>query len=191
MEEKETIGILGASPGAGVTHLTILLANYMTGVRRKRTAVLEWNRHGDFDRFGEACLGKRPRARPWRILGSDYFGEADGDMLVQCMNGPYETVLFDCGRAEEGGGADFVRCGRKLVVGSFSEWQAESFLGILRERKRAGDGWQYLAAFGGEESRKIAERSLKLPILRIPWLPDPWCATKETIDLFGRLLEQA
>ena len=48
-----TVGIIGAGRSVGVTHLAIWLANYLTGVKGQRTAVLEWNTHGDFRRLGD------------------------------------------------------------------------------------------------------------------------------------------
>ncbi len=172
----------------GATHLTLLLANYLTGVQNKHIAVLEWNGHGDFDRFGVQCLGLKKPADLYGILGASYVPRADEEALIQCMGGKYQVILLDCGRIEEGKRADLVRCRTKLIIGSFCEWQVQSYTPILRERKQPRDGWHYLTAFGSEESRQIAERRLKLPIERVPYIPDAYEVTKETISLFGRLL---
>lgn len=122
------------------------------------------------------------------ILGACYFPRADGETLIQCMGGEYQVILLDCGRIEEGKRADLVRCRTKLIIGSFCEWQVQSYTPALRERKQVRDGWHYLTAFGSEESRQIAERQLKLPIEKVPYIPDAYKVTKETISLFGRLL---
>ena len=53
MAEKQTtevFGVVGSSHGVGVTYVSILLANYMTGIKNRKTAILEWNSNGDFDR---------------------------------------------------------------------------------------------------------------------------------------------
>ena len=165
-----------------------MLANYLAGVKNKRIAVLEWNCHGDFDRFGIQCLGLKKPAEQYGILGACYFPRADEETLIQCISGAYQVILLDCGRIEEGKRADLVRCRTKLIIGSFCEWQVQSYTAILRERKPLKDGWHYLTAFGSEESRKIAARRLKLPIEKVPYIPDAYEVTKETISLFGRLL---
>ncbi len=185
--EKETIGILGAGAGTGATHLTLLLANYLTGVKHRKTAVLEWNSHGDFDRFGIQCLGlKQPKDR-YVILGVSYFPRADDETLIQCMCGDCQVILLDCGREEEGRRADLIRCNKKLVIGSFSEWQSETYMALLKERKQPKEGWHYFCAFGSEEARTIAEKYINVPIERVPCIPDAYGVTKETISLFGRL----
>ena len=111
--EKETIGIIGAGAGAGTTHLTLLLANYLSGVKNRKTAVLEWNSHGDFDRFGVCCLGLGETKDQYQILGVSYFPRADNETLVQCMCGDFQAVLLDCGREE----AFSVCCKRWLSEG--------------------------------------------------------------------------
>ena len=50
-QDDRTIGIIGQGRGTGVTHFCILLANYLSGVKRKKTAVLEWNTHHDFEKM--------------------------------------------------------------------------------------------------------------------------------------------
>ena len=114
-----------------------MLANYLAGVKNKRIAVLEWNCHGDFDRFGIQCLGLKKPAEQYGILGACYFPRADEETLIQCISGAYQVILLDCGRIEEGKRADLVRCRTKLIIGSFCEWQVQSYTAILRERKVA------------------------------------------------------
>lgn len=66
-------------PGVGTSHLAISLANYLTGVKRKKTALLEWNDHGDFERIGRFA-GKewretdqsRNKGEVFRIMEVDY-----------------------------------------------------------------------------------------------------------------------
>ena len=186
--EKETIGIIGAGAGAGTTHLTLLLANYLSGVKNRKTAVLEWNSHGDFDRFGVCCLGLGETKDQYQILGVSYFPLADNETLVQCMCGDFQAVLLDCGREEEGRRADLIRCRKKLVMGSFCEWQMGYYMPLLKERKQSKEGWHYLCAFGSEESRKLAEKHMNVPILRVPCTVDAYGVTEETIRLFGQLL---
>ncbi|MFR1833275.1 MAG: hypothetical protein ACLSX5_08965 [Lachnospiraceae bacterium] len=104
------------------------------------------------------------------------------------MCGEYEAILLDCGREEEGRRADLIRCQKKLIIGSFCEWQTESFMSLLKERKKPKEGWHYLNAFGSEDARKQAEKYLNVSIERVPCIWDAYGVTKETISLFGHLL---
>ena len=51
--EQRLIGLIGAGPAVGVTHTAVTMAGYLTGICRRRCAVLEWNDHGVFDRLEE------------------------------------------------------------------------------------------------------------------------------------------
>ena len=54
--EQRLIGLIGAGPAVGVTHTAVTMAGYLTGICRRRCAVLEWNDHGAFERLEESCL---------------------------------------------------------------------------------------------------------------------------------------
>ena len=87
--EPRITGIAGAGRGVGVTHLALLAANYMQGVQGKRTAVLEWNDHRDFDRLGKMCTGQLKEADCYRIQQVDYYPRAEGGRLMECLAAGY------------------------------------------------------------------------------------------------------
>ena len=57
--EQRLIGLIGAGPAVGVTHTAVTMAGYLTGICRRRCAVLEWNGSGTFDGWRRAVLEKR------------------------------------------------------------------------------------------------------------------------------------
>ena len=95
--EPRITGIAGAGRGVGVTHLALLAANYMQGVQGKRTAVLEWNAHRDFDRLGKMCTGQLKEADCYRIQQVDYYPRAEGGRLMECLAAGYQEILIDFG----------------------------------------------------------------------------------------------
>lgn len=174
-----TVGIIGAGRSVGVTHLAIWLANYLTGVKGQRTAVLEWNTHGDFRRLGDR-----------RILEVDYYGEADAPVLAQCLNGKYQCIITDFGEITEAGIVECTRCDRKIVTGSASPWQMDAFMEALERGKHLDKSWQYAAAFGSGKTRNMMERRWHTPILEIPPSADAFTVTRADMDFFGKLLGQ-
>ena len=77
-----------------MTHLCVLMANYLTGAGQRRTAVIEWNDHGDFWRMEKVCARRenvagKKEENVFKALGVTYFGRGDADTLAGCMNGPY------------------------------------------------------------------------------------------------------
>ena len=110
-----TIGVMGCGRGVGTSHLAVALANYLTGVKRKKTALLEWNSHDDFqilERFAgkngrrEAAGQKktersRNKSDRFRIMEVDYYKMADPSVLAFCLGQNYRYVILDHGEASQ------------------------------------------------------------------------------------------
>lgn len=87
-----------------MTHLCVLMANYLTGAGQRRTAVIEWNDHGDFRRMEKVCARREnvtgeKEENVFKALGVTYFGRGNADTLAGCMNGPYDDIIIDFGEA--------------------------------------------------------------------------------------------
>ena len=91
-EDTRIIGIVGAGRHVGVTHLTVLLANYFSSICGEHTAALEWNGHGDFDRFGRACTGEA-EAECYEIQDVSFYPRGDGAVLGECLRKHYEKIV--------------------------------------------------------------------------------------------------
>lgn len=182
-----TMGIIGSCRSVGVTHLAVWTANYLTGVRRERTAVLEWNTHGDFDRMGQFCKGDGKKGL-YRILEVDYYAQAGMEELADCLNKDYQYIIVDYGEITGHKLLDCARCDLKVIVGSLSEWQAEAFLKIIREDEKRDRSWKYAAAFGSEETRESIEKSYRIPVWRIPCAKDAFAITHADIIFLKELL---
>lgn len=186
-----TIGIIGAGRHTGATHLAVWLGNYMAGVRREKTAVLEWNAHEDFQRLKHFCLqkpGNCPEPRFFRILEADYYANAGAKELADCMNQDYRRILIDFGEITGENIFECARCDRKVIVGAFSEWQAEAFLELVRGETRRDKSWKYVAAFGSDETRKECEKTFRVEILRVPLSVDAFVVTRADMNFFEKLL---
>jgi hypothetical protein len=183
-----TMGIIGSCRSVGVTHLAVWTANYLTGVRRERTAVLEWNTHGDFDRMGQFCKGDGKKGL-YRILEVDYYAQAGMEELADCLNKDYQYIIVDYGEITGHKLLDCARCDLKVIVGSLSEWQAKMFSGAVTEDRKRDKSWRYAVAFGSEEARKRMERCFRIQVQRIPDSRDVFAVTHADIGFFTELLE--
>lgn len=200
------MGIIGAGRGAGVTHTAVWAANYLTGVRREKTAVLEWNDHRDFNRMRQFCrsgrqaavtgwarIGKRTAcdgaALPFQLLGADYYGQADARTLADCLSRSYRRILVDFGEFTETNLAECARCDRKLVIGSWAEWKAGAFLELAGRSLEWDESWRLAAVFGSSETRKAWEKAFGKPCLRIPFSEDACLVRWEDMKFFHVLFE--
>jgi len=189
LSENRIIGIVGLGHGAGVTHLAVMMGNYLSGACGLKTAVLEWNGQRDFKKMEQECLGRQMGGRPFTVLDVDYYAGADERVLTACINLNYQHIIIDFGGISVENRTEFFRCDRKLVVASLSEWQIEAFWEFLRQEGKAGKrSWTYLTAFGSEETRIEIVRRLKLPIVRIPLSVDAFTVTREMMRWFEELL---
>ncbi|MCI9147010.1 MAG: hypothetical protein HFG73_01910 [Hungatella sp.] len=167
----------------GVTHLALLAANYLRGAEGKKTAVLEWNNHGDFGRLGRMCTGQLRDISCYRIQDVDYYPQADGSRLVECLKAGYQEILIDFGSIEEQVYIELTRCGVVWIVMSFSEWQMEAFKEIAESKEEAKSvSWQFLTVFGSEESRREWNKRQNPKILRIPFSADAFTVTRELME---------
>lgn len=186
-EDTKTIGIVGAGANTGVTHLAILTANYMTGVCRLKTAVLEWNRHGDFEHMEQICVGRISACKPFNVLDVDYYKDAGTEELLLCARCRYDKIIIDFGGSWQCR-TEFLRCNKKIVLGSLSEWQLKRYLELMEEIRCEADykSWIYGITFGSEETRLELEKRLSLTLTRVPLSVDSFQVNYETI----RYLEQ-
>lgn len=183
------IGIIGQGRGTGVTHFCILLANYLSGVKRRKTAVLEWNSHGDLERMRKACqAGKQQK---FRVLEVDYYANADAAVLLECMKRDYEHVIIDFGEMTEENRPEFFRCDWTWTMISLSEWQMDACWKLCEE---TGDvekkGWKIFVTFGSEETRNEWKRRRNLSLIRVPLSVDAFTITGELMSWFSHLMEE-
>ena len=110
--------------------------------------------------------------------------------VVSPPNAP-ENILIDFGTAAEGNMGEFWRCDRRFVVGSFSEWQQESFREFEMGNRVSGrKSWKSLAVFGSEETRKEFKRRYRIETERIPFSADAFAVTEECGKFFGKIIAE-
>ena len=193
---------MGCGRGVGTSHLAVALANYLTGVKRKKTALLEWNSHDDFqilERFAgkngrrEAAGQKktersRNKSDRFRIMEVDYYKMADPSVLSFCLGRDYHYIILDYGEATESSLCECARCDRKILVGSLNEWKAEAFLEVLEQAGNRDESWKMAVASGGEDTRREIEKLFHCRLQRLPASADAFRITREEIPCFEDLL---
>lgn len=189
LEKKaRLIGIASIGHSVGCTHFAIMMLNYLVGYGRRKAALLEWNRSGDLEKLEFVCTGKIRQEKPYRVLEADYYKNASPKELAELLTGNYDDILIDFGSLEEALSADFLRCEKQFLIGSFSEWQQECFREFVRRNGTGKKSWSYLAAFGSEETRKEFMRRPGIFAVRIPFSADAFSITGEMGQFFGKLL---
>lgn len=179
-----TAGIMGAGPGCGVTHFAVLLANYLTAVERKRTAVLAWDGSRGLEELAVVCTGGKMGANPISILKVDYFPNHGAEGLAWCLQRNYDWILLDFGSAQEGGKAEFLQCGLQFFLGALNEWKLAELMKQKDWMQKGRGHWTFLAAFGSQEARREMKRRYGLWFEPIPYAPDAFSIEEETAAFF-------
>ena len=188
------MGIAGAGRGTGVTHFCILAANYLTSCLQHKTALIQWNDHGDFERLGRILKGSQPRGPQedteyFRLLEADYYTCGDSQVLAHCMEAAYDDIIIDFGELREDIHAEWLRCGTKLIAAALDDWKLEAFLEFLAGEEKLGDRWIYLTAFGSENTRHEIERQFHISLKRVPLSVDAFSVDRRIMGWFEEILE--
>ena len=111
--------------------------------------------------------------------------------MEEALKRKYEDILIDFGTAAEGSMGEFWRCDRRFVVGSFSEWQQESFREFEMGNRVSGrKSWKSLAVFGSEETRREFKRRYRIETERIPFSADAFAVTEECGKFFRKIIAE-
>lgn len=194
MAEKQTtevFGVVGSSHGVGVTYVSILLANYMTGIKNRKTAILEWNSNGDFDRIESICCKKtvlKAVSQTFKVLEVSYIKQAGKKELLECINQGFDTVIIDFGSDIEQIRDEFLRCDRKFLVGSFCEWKIEAFIDLIIKKKSEEGRWDFLTALGSEEAAAEMKQTMHIHVNQVPESTDAFTITGKIIAFFEGFL---
>lgn len=187
IKKPQTVGIMGAGPGCGVTHFTVLLANYLTAVERKRIAVLAWNGSRGLLELVKLCTDHQVKVFPVSILEVDYIPDSGAKELAWCLQQDYDYVLLDFGSALDGERAEFLQCGVQFFLGALNEWKISELMKQKEWMQRGKGHWTFLAAFGSREARREIKRRYGLWFEPIPYAPDAFFIEGETIAFFKKI----
>ncbi len=101
--------------------------------------------------------------------------------MKEVLQRGYDDILIDFGSVKDGANELYWRCDKKFLVGSFTEWQQESFRNSRwnRGETEKKKSWQSLAVFGSEETRREFSRRFRINAERIPFSADAFSVTKE------------
>lgn len=166
-----------------------MLVNYLAGYQRRTTALLEWNTTNDFSGIETICKGKQKNEKPYRVLEVDYYKQSGAKELTDVLKRGYQNIVIDFGDIGNVLCADFLRCDRQFLIGSFSEWREGSFREFVRKHGAGKKSWKYLAVFGSEETRREFKRRPGIEVNRIPFSADAFAVTKETGCFLGKLMK--
>lgn len=191
-----TIGIIGCEPGTGVTHLAIALAGFCGSKLRKKTAYLECHSRNEISQLQtEMNLTSSAKADDllpcFKIHDVDYYPRVTSHDLPLLMNQGYVYLILDLGYLGESDFQEFLRCDKKLVLGSLSPWKVEKYREFFRAYHslvNLGEGFYYFIQMGNTiGSQKLLEH-YHLSMRSVPFISNPFRIHKELFPFLKELV---
>lgn len=186
------VGIAGLGHAVGTTHFALMTAEYLAGVKRKKTALVEWNPGCAFRKIAAVYGGREENTVRAGTCGSFHlmetvlYTEGDPGLLIRLGNTGYAACVIDFGVMREEIRSEYFRCTRRFAVAAATRWQVADLAEFA-----AGEGkksrCEYVASFGGRRQLDLAERYLGIRIGRVPPSGDPCVIDGKTMAFLGRL----
>ena len=185
---------MGTNRGNGVTHLAIMLGNYVTAKLHKRTAILESNNVGAFLELKESYEEKaisNQESNYFKISGVTYYYDVRSDCVGELYSKDYEYIILDMGIFNEKQIEDFLKCNIKIMIGSFNPWKNKAFIRAVEKCVAYGGNKtvKYLIQFGNDEDVHQIEKVYQVSICATPFEPDPFLIHGCNFEFLEHLLQ--
>ena len=190
---KLVIGIFGTHKGVGATHLGISLANYLSEWLGRKTAFIECYPQKDIQ-FIQYYVNGRIESKEdkeyFNVHRVTYYKNVKEQEIAEIVGNDYDCVVLDLGTDFNKGKNEFLRCDRRIVVSSLTIWkkqELEKFI-VNTCHIKYSDQWTYVIPFVQSKDIKKAAKELHREIYEIPYEPDPFALSTDTIQLFQKLI---
>lgn len=186
-----------------MTHLAIALCNYCASKQRKTCAYLELHARNEISQLVSEThllssskslnhrkeLNRVLRAR-FQIFGVDYYPAVTTDEIPALLNLDYDYLILDTGSLEDGMLSEFLRCDRKLILGSLSPWKSwkyEAFFQKFTKNINLGKGFDYLVQMGIKNELAFFSKKHHIKMQVVPFIKNPFHIEKELFPFLGAL----
>lgn len=195
-KSRLTVGIIGCEPGAGATHLAVALANLCGSKLKKKTALLELHKRNEFSRLineeGLPCKQiSTADSASFHIHDVDYYGNVLPENLPSLLNQGYHYLILDMGSVHEADLTEFLRCDKKLVIGSLAPWKADNyriFIQTIYHNFNLGEGFCYLTRTSSPKKLRDFSDTYHLLVHHVPSIENPFYIKKELFSILQELL---
>lgn len=193
--------MIGCSYGVGVTHLAIALCNYCASKQRKKCAYLELHGRNEISQLVPEAklLSDTPQntgisIRPhFRIRGVDYYPAVTEHEIPALLNCGYDYLIFDIGTLDDGMFSEFLRCDRKLVLGSLAPWKSwkyESFFQKYQNNITIKEGFDYFVQTGSTKELDSFSKTHHIKMQVVPFIKNPFYIEKELFPFLGTISKE-
>ncbi|WP_138753527.1 hypothetical protein [Paenibacillus sinopodophylli] len=185
------IAVAGAFDGAGSTHLSFAIANYLAKQGSGKVALWEAGRNPCFEylafnRTGE--MNTKPRFEMDKV--TCFKGSADIDW-VESYAEQFRYLIVDVGNLNTSEHAHhFFRANIPVLVGSGSSWRQRELAQLCRKHiHKPQEKWRIVLPMASEDARdELAEALAGRQVIALP-VCDPYHLSDEAEEVIQRMLQ--
>lgn len=192
IQGKVIIGVVGTHIGAGSTHFSMVLSNYLSEYLGKKTAFIECNPQNELKFLETAYNIKRKDDmldNSFSINRVTLYKNIKEQEIGEIMGCGYDCIVMDLGINIGQKKNEFLRCDKKVVVSSLTPWkiyELETFLN--RMQQKGNRDWRYGIPFTSKKEIRYFSKEYHIPMFQIPFEPDPFALSNDTIKMFQKLI---
>jgi hypothetical protein len=189
----QTIGIMGTETGCGVTHLSIMLGNYITAKLHKNIAIIEMNSTGAFLELKDSYVNntnKYQEFNNFEISQVTYYYNVPWDKVGKIYSKDYKYIIMDMGTDNLNQAEEFLKCNIKIIIGNLTPWSNKKFIQII-ENFIIQDNIKkikFLVQFGACDVKLQIKEIYNINLLTITFEPDPFLIHGCNFDFLENLL---
>lgn len=131
--QKIIVGVVGAAPRMGSTHMSIVIANYLRS-RQQMTAILEMNGSGNFE---EICNSKSAKVFDdgyFTLSGVDFYPGCDRERLTAISGKLYNFIVLDFGAYGNCDKVLFNKSDIRIIFCGVKSWELPVLEQVFRDQ---------------------------------------------------------
>lgn len=119
------------------------------------------------------------------------FMQSDIEELSEVMSSDYEYIIIDFGNDYADNRPFFLLCSIKIVIGNLSWWKLQHYVAFIAatEKEQSRKHWKFLGTVSSERTIRYMGKKMRTAIRPVPYEPDPFFLTGETMNFLQELLE--
>jgi hypothetical protein len=183
------IGVMGVGRGVGTTHLTIMLGNYLANGLGKTVALLELNRNKAYSDMQHIKCSKISKFC-FEEKNLKFYENVSYDSIPEIMANNYNYMILDISSNDLFGKNEFIRCHKKIVVGSLSRWKVHEYINFLENMQLLSEVavCQFLSLSRDGKAAEFIEDNYKVKINQIPFELNPFYIESSHMEWIARIL---
>lgn len=124
------------------------------------------------------------------IYDVDYYPNVSTDIVPEILDKGYDYLLLDFGILTERTYSEFLRCDRKLVIGSLSPWKEAFYRDFCTNYllKKQWSDFLCLVLFGEKQDIHRFSGNYHISMKQIPFIRNPFHITQEQFLFLQELL---